>query len=131
MKKKILLVEDHKLTANLFINLIEFIGGCEVFWASTCDDALKIGEENKDIALVFMDGSLDERKCLDTEDLTRQVKLLCPNAIMIATSSNPGWNDQLVQAGCHEGLLKTEAFDFNRLKKTIQTLNQTPTPGRV
>jgi CheY-like chemotaxis protein len=125
--KKILLVEDDGFIIDFVTSAFNRRPEYGLLKASTCDDALKIAKTNPDLSLVWMDGSImGNRNRLDTEDLVRQIKTICPNVVIVATSSRADWNQLLVAAGCDCTIAKPEVFSQSGLRQSLALIDQVP-----
>ena len=108
---KILIVEDDGFAQALMSEMLTHL--CEekglvpkIFTTTTCPESLKVADEHPEIALIFLDASLDREQRLDTCELARQLVQLCPYSFRVATSSDWRNNYRLMAAGCHVPFLK-------------------------
>ncbi len=130
-KNKILLVENTVGLVRLFEEYLQewTKAGNIILVASTREEAIDLADKNIDIRLVFLGDILDpSRKRFDTSDLVENIKSLCSKALLIASSSVPECNNQLIAAGCTAGIMKE---DLLNLPKVLELIHRATTKGIV
>ena len=119
MKKKILLVEDHSMTASVMKSEIEFLG-YECIVAINGEDAIKKTSEYSpdlivlDILLPKMNG-LDAATNIRNNPKTKMVPILAATCLTM-----PGDREKCLQAGCNDYLPKP--FTHKELGASIKKL---------
>jgi CheY-like chemotaxis protein len=112
---KVLIVEDHLATGeNIGFTCEEF--GCDVYWATTLLQASCIIIQHK-FQLIIWDFNLPDGISIDLIKLAREK---FPEAIMVASSSNPNIRALQQAAGCNLSADPSSISDF--LRKEIPRL---------
>lgn len=122
---KVLLIEDDKNIGSLVEMFFDRFKRHTFFTAASCEEAVKIADKNADIRLIWVDGNLTSADGLDTEDLVRQLRELCPFAVLVAISSKPEWQERLLNAGCHHAASKPECFGVPEILKALKLAEPT------
>ena len=108
---KILIVEDDWDLAESYKGWLE-IGKHQVLLAHTEVEAMTTLQQNPDIGLVFMDGSLDGTGAPDTMQLVANIRQRPTfKGRIIAISGSQHSNMILRQAGCHDSCEKGKILE--------------------
>ena len=103
-KKIILFIEDDEGIQRIFSIIMNSLGHV-FFQAKTISEAKEIfAKEKENLTHIYVDGCVPGRH-LNTIDLVREIRPEFSGK-MYAISSNPEFNDILVEAGCDEGFEK-------------------------
>ena len=98
MKKRMLVVNDDEGIQVLLARL--FGEKLDIFSAFTLEQGKKLFGKNPTVDLVVMDGCVDNQQHeLDSIELTREIRATYQGP-MLACSSFPDYNNQLMKAGC-------------------------------
>ena len=96
--KKILIVEDSMLYINIYTEALA--GKAELLIAETVEEAIRLFNENTDVAVVVMDGCLNRNSVFDTHKVIKHIRACGYTGHIIANSS--GNNRPLVNSGCNK-----------------------------
>ncbi|MFZ2188394.1 MAG: response regulator [Candidatus Moraniibacteriota bacterium] len=113
--KKILIVEDHMMTAENLAAVCEE-GGCQAYLAMSLIEAQSMIKEKK-FQLIVWDYNLPDGTTLELIRAAREVN---PEATMIAASSNPDSRELQLKAGCN---LSANPYSiYNLLEEEVNKL---------
>jgi CheY-like chemotaxis protein len=103
---KILIVEDRRVVRETFKL---FLGGeADIIFATNPEEAKSVIDNNSDIALMAVDGSLVKKgDGAEVVNYARQKSFSCP---IVAISGDD--NSELIKAGADEEVSKANSFEF-------------------
>ncbi len=116
--KKVLVIDDMDDTHRCVRSILPTKpkGKFMLLNAHTLQEGESLFQEHPDVALIVMDGCVDSGK-LDSVPLVKKIRETYQGPIL-ATSSSPTYNDELVQAGCSDKIQGFGSF-IPKVKKIL------------
>ncbi|MDD5566905.1 MAG: hypothetical protein PHH01_01800 [Patescibacteria group bacterium] len=108
MKPKVLIVDDDRILARLWVLELE-MHGVDAIVASTIPDARQMFHDNPDLSLIVVDACVPGNRP-NTESLVQEFRMTFAGP-MIGASSYPSYRPLMIRAGCNHASDKPEMVE--------------------